>query len=155
MAKRESDPEIEIIPPLERIKLIRQREHLILLLVKMGFKQLSTNPAAKPLECILLLKDGAQGNEQSGVRISIPQENNHIQIALLGNDADENAAIIFAINAGGCFSATKDTQEQGVIGDYYNVTMIREPEVTSTKIKYMSLGTTNRIWALIKRVIMR
>jgi|GEM_PF-4378635 len=150
---RETDPEIVITPPApERTKLIRQREHLTLILVKMGFKQLATDTAAKSMECVLLLKDSVNGNNKIGVRIFIPQEDDFLQMALLGNE-DENAAIVRSINEGGYFNAAKGNQEREVIGEYYNVTMTDEPPATSTKIKYMSLGTTNRVWALLKRII--
>ena len=150
---KESYPEIEIIPSAERIKMIRQREHLILQLVKMGFKQLASDTPAKTAECVLLLKDCAQGKKRMGVRIFIPEENDHLLMALLG-DADENAAVARAVNAGGYFSAVKDGDKEDpkVLGDNYDVTMIREPEVTSTRIQYMSLGSSNRIWALIRKV---
>lgn len=150
--KRESNPEITVTPSPERTNLMRQRESLILFLVKMGFRQLTSDTTVKPMECVFMLKDSAQGKEKMGVRIFIPEEDDHLRMALLGN-TDENSAIVRAINEHGFFSATKDIQERGAIGENYDVTMVREPEVTKTKIKYMSLGTSNRIWALIKRVI--
>lgn len=153
---RETDPEIQNIPPApERTKLIRQREHLTLILVKLGFRQLVSDNASGSIECVLLLKDCAQGNEKIGVRIFIPYEDDYLQMALLGKD-DENDAIVRLINEGGYFRAEKGNQERGMIGEYYNVTMTNEPPATSTKIKTMSLraGTSSRILALLKRVIL-
>ncbi len=151
--KYDSNPETQIIPATDRLKLIRQREQLILRSGKMGSKQLADD-AAMSKECVLLLRDGAQGNQVGGVRIYLPEANDHLLLALFGNE-DENAEIVRSINDSGYFSGERDNQEGKAIGEYYNVTMTDEPPATSTKIKTMSLrmGTSNRILALIRQAL--
>jgi hypothetical protein len=151
--RRDSDPEIEVIPAPERIKLIRQRDQLTKILGKMGFRQLVTDDADMQEGCVFLMKDGTQGNQMGGLRIFIPESNDHLQMALFSNE-EKNAEIVRAINDSGYFRAEKDDLEGSVIGEYFNVTMIKEPPVTSTKIKIFEFrtGTTNRILALLRQV---
>jgi len=133
-------------------KMAEQCGHLTRFLVSQGFTLTSSKSPEYPREFIFLMKDSPEGKEKMGIRIFTPQGAPYLQLTMFGSD-EENGSIVDLINASGNFTAIKEEQDKGVIGEYYNVTMIKEPPGMFGRITFLSEGTTNRIWALLKKVI--